>query len=99
MQKTTYFTCIKSCSTKGLSIDKSIFQHDRVYSFELGKRYIIYGEIIGSKAIYEFIGDNYDEYDDVFKGWVIPSFLYENFVTDDDILEIDNIAKNIYENS
>lgn len=101
MQKTTYFTCVNSCNTEGLKIDKNIFQYDKVHTFELGKKYVIYGNVTGSKAIYENPNTNYndDEYDDKFRGWVIPEFLYKNFVTDDDILEIDKIAKEIYENA
>jgi hypothetical protein len=98
MQKTTHFTCIRVTNTEGLNIDKSIHQHSRVFQFELGKIYSVYGDISGSKAIYEnIIGDI--DYEDKFKGWVTPEFLYKNFVTDKDIIEIDNIAKEIYENS
>ena len=73
MQKTTHFTCIKSSNTEGLNIDKTIFQHDRVFQFELGKKYSVYGEILGSKAIYESVIGEIDYDDKIIK-------LYENTI-------------------
>jgi hypothetical protein len=84
------YLCLKDCNTNGLDIDPTIFI-DKIFYFEKGKLYTIYGELKDTKAVYNEKLDT-DNYDAKFIGWVNRKFVLDNFLDEETLrIELNNL--------
>jgi len=67
------FICIKNCNNYKLPINPMIAPNREPFYYYVGKSYSIFGDLIGTKAIYEENSDSY-------MGWVTMEFMKENFI-------------------
>lgn len=79
----TNYICLKNCDTRNIEVDPKLHvDKSKISIFKKGGKYTIYGELKGTKAIYDETLATH-EYDAKFMGWVNREFINNNFIDEE----------------